>query len=240
MKTFVSSELLASYGAVNAVSLRISDMPMLYSMRRTGRIGGPEESNRKKFFKDIGFEESAAARVGQIHSDHFVFVEKSGNYPNADALVTTRKGLPLAISIADCVLVLLFDRRNLMIAAVHAGWRGTSSSIAGKTLDFMIGSGGCRPEDLLAYIGPSAGQCCYEVGEEVAANFDSSFLKPGNAAGKSMLDLKSANAVQLTARGIPSGNIDVNQSCTICNLEFHSFRREGNASGRMIAAIGIR
>ena len=95
------------------------------------------------------------------------------------------------------------------------------------------------PADLYAFVGPSAGPCCYEVGPEVAAQFKDGAVEIRN--GKRYVDLKKANVQQLVAQGIPRDHIEVSSSCTICSGEtFHSYRRDREHSGRMMAVIGLR
>jgi len=240
MKTYVQSELLRNSGALNAVSMRVREKPKHFSMRRVHDPNAAEHHNRKELFASLGFDLESVARVEQVHSDRFVRVESPGNYAKADALVTSKPNIALAISIADCVPVLLFDKRQRIAAAVHAGWRGSALNITSTTASYMLDEAGSRPGDMLAFVGPAAGVCCYEVGQDVASRFPAEFLEPGGSVGKSMLDLKAANAAQLVAIGIPPDNIEVSEYCTICNSGFHSFRRDGEASGRMLATIGFK
>ena len=102
----------------------------------------------------------------------------------------------------------------------------------------MLQEFGSKPDELYAFIGPSAGQCCYEVGEDVAQRFDAEFVSRRN--GKFYLDIKKANEEQLRNAGVPGTNIEVHEDCTICRTElYHSYRRDGDKSGRMMAIIGL-
>lgn len=225
---------------MNAVSLKVDGRPHRFSMKLNGTTHAVEADNRREFFGALGFRESSVAAAAQVHGNKIEIVDGPGLSPETDALVTGKIGLLLAISVADCVPILMFDKKTKTAAAVHAGWRGTVKSIASTAVEFLEHEYGSKPEDMLAFVGPSAGVCCYEVGEEVAANFAEEFIEPGKTPGKYKLDLKAANAEQLTDRGIPRGNIEVSEYCTICNYDFHSFRRDGESSGRMLAVIGIR
>ena len=240
MKTFVQSELLLKSGAVNAVSLRVEDKPNFFSMRLNGTPGIAETGNRKEFFSALGFDESLVVCGEQVHGDSIAFVDSPGFYPRTDALVTAKKNLLLAVSVADCVPILIFDKRAKVAAAVHAGWRGTVKNIVAKTLGFLLDEFNSKPDDVVAFIGPSAGTCCYEVGEEVAKNFSDGFVKESLRPDKFMLDLKAANLEQLVGRGIPKENVEINEHCTICDANLHSFRRDGESSGRMLASIAIK
>src|SRR5581483_8499390 len=107
-----------------------------------------------------------------IHSDLVhVFSASAPAAPQADASISRRAGLLLGIQTADCVPILLADPRRKIVAAVHAGWRGTLARIALKTLGRMRLEFGTNPEDVLAALGPAIGSCCYEVGPEVAQAF---------------------------------------------------------------------
>jgi purine-nucleoside/S-methyl-5'-thioadenosine phosphorylase / adenosine deaminase len=140
--------------------------------------------NRKKFFGAIGAEKLRAVTLRQIHSD---VVHRAGasiraahppageKTPQGDALVTREPGILLAVQTADCIPVLLADTKRRAIAAIHAGWRGTLRRIAAKTLGRMHMEFGTQPEDVIAALGPGIGRCCYEVGTEVARDFDAQF-----------------------------------------------------------------
>lgn len=236
---FLESRLLSDAGAVNAVSMRVEGKPAGFSMRRNGTAGLPEEINRREFLGAVGFDESSVARAEQVHGTNIARVSSPGVSPETDALVTDRGGLLLAISVADCVPILIFDRRKRIASAVHAGWRGTAGNITSKLVQYFYSEFGSAPDDIVAFVGPSAGACCYEVGEEVAGRFPEKFRRKGASRGKYFLDLKSANSDQLTDMGLARMNIEVSKHCTICNLNYHSFRRDGESSGRMMAAIAI-
>ena len=140
--------------------------------------------NRTKFFRAIGAENMRIAALRQIHSDvahraEAEIVEASGasgkDALQGDALFTRDPGILLIVQTADCVPVLLADTKQRCIAAIHSGWRGTLKRIAAKTLGRMTMEFGTRPEDVIAAIGPAIGRCCYEVGSDVARDFDAQF-----------------------------------------------------------------
>ena len=120
-----------------------------------------------------------AVTLRQIHSDAahpWIHRNASANdAPQGDALFTRDPGILLAVQTADCIPILLADTKRRAIAAIHAGWRGTLSRIAAKTLGRMQMEFGTRPEDVVAALGPGIGRCCYEVGSEVARDFDAQF-----------------------------------------------------------------
>ncbi len=111
------------------------------------------------------------ASVKQVHGSKVVRVEQPGIAGEADALITATAGLILGIKTADCLPVLLADMKQRVVAAVHAGWRGTAKDIAGETIRAMQENFKTNPTDLLVALGPSIGECCFEVGAEVAREF---------------------------------------------------------------------
>lgn len=139
--------------------------------------------NRAKFFRAIGAGKMRVVTLRQFHSDavHLVDAEDlRGNgspaeAPKADALITREPGVVLAVQTADCVPILLVDPKRRAIAAIHSGWRGTLARIAAKTLGRMQMEFGTRAKDVMAALGPAIGRCCYEVGSDVAREFDAKF-----------------------------------------------------------------
>ena len=176
----------------------------------------------------------------QTHSDDVHKIEGGRGYAGeGDALVTDRPGVLIGVRTADCVPILMVDAEHLAVAAVHAGWRGTSANIVRKAIARMSAEYGSDPAQLHAGIGPAIGECCYEVGPEVIAKVRE--WVPGVAArGKAHINLPEVNRLQLLAAGVPAQNIDFGAPCTKCGpAELHSYRRDGAKAGRMIAAIGI-
>ncbi len=216
---------------------------------------------------------SEFALLRQIHSGliHYVAVGKSPEPPlRGDGSIATRPGTMLAIQTADCIPVLVADIRQRIVAAFHAGWRGTLSRIVERGVGRMRAEFGSRPGDLTAAIGPGIGRCCYSVGEEVRAEFTSQFAyaddlfeevfdldpikqkypmlfltarAPGHSnLGPSLhLDLPEANRRQLLDAGLNSKNIYSLNLCTACDTRrFFSHRAEQGFTGRMLSAIGVR
>ena len=170
----------------------------------------------------------------QIHSAICVPAEgRSGVVGEGDALVEREPGSVVAVRTADCIPILLVDERNRAVAAVHAGWRGTVAQIAPRAIAVMHERFGTRPADLHAAIGPGIGKCCYEVGAEVAAQF--------GRQGRAHIDLTESNRAQLVKAGVTPGRVYASNLCTMCQAdEFHSFRRDREAAGRMHSFAGIR
>lgn len=163
-----------------------------------------------------------------------------------DAVLTREPGYCICISTADCVPLLIYDRRNNIIAAIHAGWRGTVANIALKVLNVMSAQFGTSGEDVLAAIGPSISLASFEVGNEVyetfqTEGFDMSAISSWREEKqKYHIDLWEANRIQLRSFGIPAHQIVCADVCTyIHHDEFFSARRLGIQSGRMLSGIMI-
>jgi polyphenol oxidase len=187
-----------------------------------------------------------------------------------DGLITNIPGMLLAVQTADCIPVLVADRKKRVVAAFHAGWRGTVKRIVESGVGRMRLEYGSRPEDLIAAIGPGIGPCCYAVGEEVFSSFESQFhyfadlfcdaydsdpvrmkypmlfltqRPPGHSPiGPGLhLDLIEANRRQLLAAGLSARSVKVVGGCTSCQRDlFFSHRASKGHTGRMMAVIGIR
>lgn len=232
--------------------------------------------NRRLFFREItGSSNFPTVTLRQIHSALIRRVSAADAAPaearaKGDGLMTDRPGLLLAIQTADCIPVLVVDRRNRAIAAFHAGWRGTLKRIVETGVGRMRLEFGSRPQDLVAAIGPGIGQCCYSVGEEVRAEFLSQFAyaddlfcevydsdpvrekypllfltarAPGHSdLGPSLhLDLAEANRRQLLDAGLAPAAVSVLGHCTSCqNARYFSYRAEHGSTGRMLSVLGIR
>jgi len=181
------------------------------------------------------------AIVRQIHSNRVILADRAGDLGQADALISNTPGLSLAVRTADCLPILIADPENRAIAAVHAGWRGTVQQILGETIRAMSDQFGSRSKDLLIAIGPAIGACCYEVGPEVGEQFSGMFPERQDLKSRARIDLAEATIRQLRRNGGSAGQIDASGLCTRCLGDwFHSYRRDGDAAGRMLSAIRIR
>lgn len=196
------------------------------------------EENRRAVATELGFDPAKLAWQRQVHGDRIVRVEEGYRPGESDALVTDEPGRLLAASVADCVPVLLYAPERRAVGAVHSGWRGSARNIAGKTVDFLAEQFGASPEELLAWIGPSAGACCYEVGADVATAFNERHGRE-IGDGKYLFDNKGVVLAQLLRAGLRSERVEIDPRCTICDERFHSYRRDRERSGRMYALIGI-
>jgi YfiH family protein len=175
---------------------------------------------------------SHLATAKQVHSNQVLVVKSSGPQGEGDALISNQPGIGLAIRTADCLPILIADPKNRAVAAVHAGWRGVVSEIAPRTVEALTRQFGSKPEDLVVAIGPGIGPCCFEVGPEVAAQFQLS--------GRTKVDLVETTCRQLGRNGVSLSQICTSGLCSYCDSElFESYRRDREAAGRMTAMIGL-
>lgn len=160
---------------------------------------------------------------------------------NVDALVTSMPGYCLCVSTADCIPVLLYDKEKQVVAAIHAGWRGTVERIVGKTLQTMRKTYGTDGNDIIACIGPGISLDAFEVGDEVYRAFEEAGFEMSRISRKEdkwHIDLWEANRLQLLEEGVFEGNIEVAGICTYQSVEhFFSARRLGIRSGRILSGI---
>jgi YfiH family protein len=180
----------------------------------------------------------------QVHKTRILHVTRNTDREHlldTDALVSNEPGICIAVMSADCVPILLYDKKNSAVAAVHAGWRGTVAKILEKTLHEMNRLFGTTGEDLHAGIGPSVSIEAYEVGEEVAheviRNFEyhEQLLVPLYEK-KFKLDLWNANKHQLIDFGVSPANIEISELCTV-NHNHHFFSARKGDKGRFAAGI---
>jgi hypothetical protein len=194
--------------------------------------------------RGLGAGEEGVRWAKQVHGATCLVADgrPSGEVGEGDALITTRRRVPLAVFTADCLAVVLAEPERGALAVAHAGWRGTVAGVLGRLVQTLTERFAVRPERLRAAIGPSIGPCCYEVDEPVVGPLRAAF--PGDSGrwvtaaglpGKWWLDLWRANTDQLVAAGVPAGAIANPRLCTACRRDvFFSYRKEGR-TGRLAA-----
>lgn len=233
------------------------------------------ERNRELFLKKLGVAGGhrtwPLVTLRQVHSD---LIHRVDRLPEqllvGDGLITDTRGVLIAVQAADCIPVIVVDRKRRAVGVFHAGWRGTVKRIAEKGVGEMRKNFGSDPRNMLAAIGPGIRSCCYEVGEEVRGRFESQFayaaslfreLKesdpvrekypllfltaraPGHSElpVKLFLDLVEANRRQLVDAGVTEKNIDTAAPCTACHTDaLFSYRGDKGVTGRMMGVAGIR
>jgi polyphenol oxidase len=197
------------------------------------------DSNRALFFNELGLNEKMVSYQKQVHEDKINTVSSFGSCGESDALITRKKNLGLTISSADCPAIFIYDPKEKVIAAVHSGWRGTEKKILRKTIQKLKDDFNSDASNLICYIGPSISQKNYEVQEDVAAKFDKEFVYINK--NKFYLDVAGANYKMLIEEGIKRTNMQVSGLCTYEyeNL-LHSYRRDGQNSGRALGIIAMK
>jgi len=233
------------------------------------------ERNRELFSRKLGAVNTGKlwplVTLRQIHSDLIHHLDRIPEYPLAgDGLITDTPGLLLAVLAADCIPVIVADRKRRAIGVFHAGWRGTVKRIVEKGVGELRKHFSSDPRDLVAAIGPGIRPCCYEVGGEVRSQFEAQFAyattlfrevkesdpvrekypllfltarAPGHSElpVKLFLDLVEANRRQLLDAGVLAKNIDASAPCTACHTDLlFSHRAEKGITGRLMAAAAIK
>jgi polyphenol oxidase len=213
-----------------------------YSFNLSYSVGDEKsivDFNRKIFFESIGLDVNKIAYQRQIHSDIVKITDVGGDNGESDALITNSKNLGLAVTIADCTPIFIYDMKNKVIAVAHSGWRGTAKKIINKTLLKLKDNFCSAPENLFVYLGPSISALNYEVGKEVAEKFEAKYVVTNN--GKLCLDVSRNNYDMLLKFGVPKNQIQKSELCTFeFNSLLHSYRRDGEKSGRSLGVIGIK
>ncbi len=202
--------------------------------------------NRDLFARALGIRPAQFVIAEQVHGDEILEVtrkdlgkclEPGGFVGKGDALITRESGLALMVLVADCMPILFYDSLHKAVGVAHAGWKGTLSVIAAKTLLRLGEKYGTKPSEVKVVLGPAIGKCCFEVGEDVRKQFLEVFpwgaevFKPG-FAGHWMLDLAETNARQLLDLGVAAENLHRTDLCTIDQInDFYSYRVEAGKAG---------
>lgn len=225
----LTAPLLSSAGFAHAFTTRASgDFATLRDPTRLREWQGA-------LAKGVGFDVARFYQTKQVHGRDVVRAEGEAVdllKVEADGIVSGREGDAVAIRVADCVPILLAARDSGRVAAVHAGWRGVEARILDVALDRLASS------DVIAAVGPSIGPCCFEVGTEVADRLGFVVRRSEDGA-KAFVDLRAAVRAQLeSVKGVRVEDVP---GCTRCEPErFHSYRRDGDASGRLVGVIVAR
>jgi YfiH family protein len=198
------------------------------------------QENRRIFCHQLGYSPEQMAWSKQVHGDGIRIVDSPGGSEGHDALVTDVPRILLAVSIADCTPVLICDPVKRVIAAVHAGWKGTVAGLAAKTLMKMQECYGTNFADCRVFIGACIDECSFEVGNEVAVQFDDPFKRYDTDRRKYMIDLKKANAHQCLELGVPASRIEISPFSTFIHHEhFFSHRYDKGVTGRGLCVIAL-
>lgn len=209
------------------------DSPEIYSL------------SRKLLAQKLGIEVTQLVFPRQTHTSCVAEIAEipECELKDTDALVTNQRGICICVQTADCVPVLLFDPEKSVVAAVHAGWRGTVKKIAAETVRKMVSLYNCDPAKIVAAIGPSISPVVYKVGSEVTEAVLQSIPNPEHVIhrkpnGKHHVDLWAANREVLMASGLKPENIEIAEECSFTdNDRYFSARKEGADTGRMVSGM---
>ncbi|MFO7977240.1 MAG: peptidoglycan editing factor PgeF [Bacteroidales bacterium] len=210
--------------------------------------------NRRQLSQAAGLNLMCCTFAQQDHTANIAIIDRKSRgrgaddwesaIPNTDGMITNVENICLNVQVADCVPILLYDPRQRVIAALHAGWKGTLKRIAPHAIEMMIQQYGCKAENILAGLGPSNGPCCYEVGEDVKRETLMAFgsthqvILPGKTPGKYIFDQWQANKMQLLEYGLKEEHIELSGLCSQCHHDtFFSSRADHGTTGRIAAGI---
>ena len=228
--------------------------PHLFTTRARSFSAETADDDWRRVAGELSVDPSRLTSVRQVHGRRVLTVANgsvavarqagAAGLVEADAVVMLDAGWGAAVRVADCVPILLADDEQRVVAAAHAGWRGTCAGIAAETVR-TIADAGVDPARLTAAIGPAIGPCCYQVDDKVRTAFlgmtpDAAPWFAEDGPGRWRLDLLQANVDQLEGAGVPHESIGLAGICTADHPDIcFSYRREGGAAGRLVAAIRL-
>ena len=202
-----------------------------------------------KIFNELNVNIKAIKKPNQTHTNIVKVLDENNlddSFLNTDGLTTNLKNVALVTTLADCQGILLYDKEKEVIGNIHSGWKGTLNRIVENAINLMIETYNCNPMNIQAFITPSILKCCFEVDKEVVDMFKNNFnniddlitlgqIKDNKQ--KYYIDTVEINKRVLMNLGLKEENINTPTICSKCNDNIHSYRREGNNSGRNIALI---
>lgn len=248
------------HGIIHAFSTRIGGVsqPPFDALNLGMHVGDQLNNvieNRRRYCEALGLEVENLTSGEQIHSDKIRVVTGHDRgcgvysydtaFPGTDGFVTNEPGVILSSYYADCVPLFVFDPVKRVVGLAHAGWKGTIKRIGARTIETMADAFGTRAYDCLVGIGPSIGQCCYEVDERVVTALQTEFpewerLVKAKQNGRWDLDLWNTNRQVFIDAGVQPVNIEVSNLCTSCRVDlFFSYRGENGKTGRMASIITL-
>ena len=193
---------------------------------------------RKSFAKKAGFDPNELVIPKQTHSTNVSFVKSVKTIENCDGVFTDEKNIVCSIQVADCMPIYFAHYSKNVYGLVHAGWRGLVYGIL-KSTSLLILENGYQLHDFEIFIGPSIQKCCFEIRDDIVENFKIECVTPTQEIGKYKVDLQYQARRKMIQIGFKKKQIKVSTDCTYCSQEkYHSFRRDGKNSGRMIGLIG--
>jgi len=237
--------------------------PHLFTSAAVSVSRDPDDPALAAVAASLGLTPDAVMQVHQVHGREVVVARKQNGDAYlfsqfgkqvsvpfaADSLVSDDPGRAVGVRVADCLPILLANRSGRVVAAVHAGWRGTAAGVVGAAMSALRDQFGVVPGEVIAAFGQSIRACCYQVGPELREAFRAAghrkaslrrWFSPGTG-DRLYLDVPQANRDQLEALGVPARQIFDSALCTACHDGvFHSYRRGGAHAGRALAAIRVQ
>lgn len=227
-----------------------ASLNLSYSSERSDSLQNVNK-NYEIVLSAFGIAPANAVRTHQLHTDRVVACDSLGGTgfvspdfcQGVDGLITRTDGQLILARMADCLPIILYDKKSGAVGAVHSGWRGTIRLIGGKAVELMCDKYGSDKKDILVSFGPSVGRCCYRVGEEFYQNFidtHGEILEPAFSRQNGCIhaDMQEINRILMVQSGLPKENIAVFTPCTCCNAtHFFSHRRQNLQRGTMAAVI---
>ena len=194
--------------------------------------------NRKNLALKLGYNYEDLVYMNQIHSANIIVVDENSPklVDNCDSIITRSKNLPLMVMVADCIPILMFDSKQGVVAAIHAGRNSTFLEISKKTAEVFIEKFSSNPEDINVVFGASIQKCCYEVSEDLSKIVENSFGK--EFVENNYIDLQGINKKQLNDLGIK--NIEISNICTKCGDKSYFSYRKDKKTGRFAGIIILK
>lgn len=224
-----------------------------FSRRQDGNMslsfGNTADSlvNRKEFLLQVDINYNDLICAKQVHGVNIEYVlgkdkssgalDYASSIEDADGLITDQPNVPIAILTADCLSIFIYDPKRHAIAILHAGWRSTEQNISSVGVSHLQDRFGSRMEDLQVGFGPSMRACCFEVEQDFKSKFPFGLIK---REGRVFMDMALINRRQLLDCGVKNENIFDPQICTFSDDDLFSFRKEGQAAGRLISVAMLR
>jgi len=245
---WIRSQLLANHGIIGVFTLRSGGVspPPFDSLNFGPGLGDADSHITQNMHRLIASvpQLSMPHQAIQVHESCVLWCQGAGRIHQqpADILMTDQPGTAISVRVADCLPILLAEPQSGIVAAVHAGWRGTAAGIVKHAFRNML-EHGATAKHLIASLGPCIGPCCFAIGKDTADALASSAADAADYIDHTSglhADLAAINRAQLLEAGLAASNIELNRACTACEHErFFSFRRDGKQTGRQLAVVAI-
>ncbi|MDR0468227.1 MAG: peptidoglycan editing factor PgeF [Campylobacteraceae bacterium] len=201
-----------------------------------GDNGSCVQKNRDIFASHFNLDSDSLIFMNQVHSDKVIYVKEKGKF-TCDGVITQDRNLALCAMVADCVPVVLYDSKNRVSSAIHAGREGAFLNIVLKTLQKMREDFNSQSQDVFVYIGPHIKKCCYEINNEILEDAKKRFGFAVDKRGdRCFLDLEAIVLKQLNDYGVL--HIKNENICTCCDNDYFSYRRD-RVTGRFVVGVKI-